>query len=474
MPQELGSWLLPGNTKRVKVEESPQVCGPGEAALGEVKADPESLQPAQDTAQAVAGSKPAVATRSIPGRAAAAAGITKRIQSEAKDAPAMPPAKRSRATSASRASKGQKKAARQPSQPSSKAALGEVKSDPESLQPAQITAQVVVSSKPAAAPRCIPGRAGEGAGIAKQARPGARSKAEDAPAKPPAKRSRATSASHTLKAQKRAAKRPKQPSSKAALGEADPDCLQPAQDTAQAVASSKPAAPRCLSSRAAAAAGIARRNQSEAEDATAMPPAKRSRATSASHTLEAQKRAAKRPKQPSSKAALGEVKAIPDSLQPAQDTAQAVASSKPAVATRCIPGRAAAAAGNAKRIASEAEDNPAALPAKRPKTTSASHTLKAQKKGARHPRQRSTKTYEEADGTICIDVEPHAASGHRGRQAQKARQEAQAMQAFSPAPEIPQAGRFGNLVTDTPQYLIIGGENPSQWAKGCVPQVSRR
>ena len=237
----------------------------------------------------------------------------------------------------------------------------------------------------------------------------------------------------------------------AALGEvkADPESLQPAQDTAQAIASSKPAvtAP-CTPSKAAEGACVAKQARSKAEDAPAKPSAKRSGANSASQVLKAQKRAARQPGQPgqpSSKAALGEVKADPESPQPAQNTAQAIASSKPAVATRCIPGRAAAAAGIAKRLQSEAEDVSEMLAAKRSRTTSASRALTAQKKASRHG----------------------------GRRAQLGQQEAPAGQAFGFEDEVPQAGRFGNLVTDTPQYLIIGGENPSQWTKGCVPQLAQ-
>ena len=32
-----------------------------------------------------------------------------------------------------------------------------------------------------------------------------------------------------------------------------------------------------------------------------------------------------------------------------------------------------------------------------------------------------------------------------------------------------QARRFGNLVGEAPQRIIIGGENPSAWAQGYVP-----
>ncbi|CAL5222417.1 g4778 [Coccomyxa viridis] len=168
------------------------------------------------------------------------------------------------------------------------------------------------------------------------------------------------------------------------------------------------------------------------------------------------------------KAALGEVKADPESLQPAQDTAQAVASSKPAAAPRCNPGRTAAAAGIAKRLQSEAKDALAMPPAKRPRATGASRALTAQKKVARQPRQRSSNKAVEVGGVIHIDVKPHHASGHRRRRAPQGQREAQAGQAIGPEQELPQAGKFGNLVGDSPQHLIIGGENPSQWAKGQI------
>ncbi|CAL5229424.1 g12746 [Coccomyxa viridis] len=81
----------------VKVEDSPQISGPGQGALGEVMADPESQQPAQDRAQALR-SKPAAALGCTPGRAAAAAGKGKRSRSQAEDAPPKPSAKRSKTT----------------------------------------------------------------------------------------------------------------------------------------------------------------------------------------------------------------------------------------------------------------------------------------------------------------------------------------------------------------------------------------
>ena len=76
-----------------------------------------------------------------------------------------------------------------------------------------------------------------------------------------------------------------------------------------------------------------------------------------------------------------------------------------------------------------------------------------------------------ADAVIYADVKPDAACCPNGEQAQLGGQEAQAVQINGSRHEDPaeQARRFGNLVGDGPQRIIIGGENPSAWAKGCVP-----
>ena len=69
-----------------KIEPTPQIDLTGQETLG--KADPEEnrLQPAQDTAEDISSSKPAAGSRRNPSRFVAAAGIAKRIRSEAEDA----------------------------------------------------------------------------------------------------------------------------------------------------------------------------------------------------------------------------------------------------------------------------------------------------------------------------------------------------------------------------------------------------
>lgn len=175
------------------------------------------------------------------------------------------------------------------------------------------------------------------------------------------------------------------------------------------------------------------------------------------------------------KGALGEVKAEPESLQPAQTTAQAIASSNPAAVVRRIPGRAPATAGIAKRSRSAAEDAPGKPSAKRSRTNSVSRAVKAQEEAARQPRQRSSKTVVDVGGFIYIDIKPHAASGPRDRRAQQGQPEAPAVQALGPGLGIPaeslQFRRFGNLAGSYQQRIIIGGENPSKWAKGCAPRL---
>ena len=77
----------------------------------------------------------------------------------------------------------------------------------------------------------------------------------------------------------------------------------------------------------------------------------------------------------------------------------------------------------------------------------------------------------EVDGALYIDVQLHDASDPSGEQAQHGQQEAPAVQLNGHGHETPeeQARRFGNLVGDAPQRIIIGGENPSAWAQGYVP-----
>ena len=72
---------------------------------------------------------------------------------------------------------------------------------------------------------------------------------------------------------------------------------------------------------------------------------------------------------------------------------------------------------------------------------------------------------------IYADVKRDAASYPDGEQAQLGGQEAQTVLINGSEHEDPaeQARRFGNLVGEGPQRIIIGGENPSAWAKGCVP-----
>ena len=93
----------------------------GLSTLGDIKADPEEkcLPPAPDTAEDIPSSRPAAGPRRYPVRSAAAAGIAKRIKSEAQDALIEPPAKRSKIRQAPQAHQEQLTAARQPVQPSS-------------------------------------------------------------------------------------------------------------------------------------------------------------------------------------------------------------------------------------------------------------------------------------------------------------------------------------------------------------------
>ena len=71
-----------------------------------------------------------------------------------------------------------------------------------------------------------------------------------------------------------------------------------------------------------------------------------------------------------------------------------------------------------------------------------------------------------------VQAKPCAGAGPRRKQAQRARQEAQAVPANGPGHEDPaqQARRLGNHFGARPHRLIIGGENPSKWREGCVPQ----
>ena len=165
---------------------------------------------------------------------------------------------------------------------------------------------------------------------------------------------------------------------------------------------------------------------------------------------------------------LGDIKADPeDNLQPAQDTAEDIPSIKPAAGPRRNPGRSAAAAGIAKRIRSETEDAPSEPQAKRSRTTRSPQARPAQLTAAG---QRSGNPAVEVAEVIFVDVKPHAASSPNGRQAQLGRQEAQAVQGNGPGREAPaeQGRRFGNLVRDVQQQIIIGDQS-AHWAKGCVP-----
>lgn len=160
--------------------------------------------------------------------------------------------------------------------------------------------------------------------------------------------------------------------------------------------------------------------------------------------------------------------------QPAPGAAEDIPSSKPAAGPRRNPGRAAAAAGVAKRTKSEAQDALTEPPAKRPRNRQAPQAHPEQLTAARQPAQPSSSQAVDVDGIVYVDVQPQATSNPCGKHAHQGQQEEQAVEVNGPGHETAaeQARRFGNLVGDAPQRIIISCENPSNWDRKCVPHVA--
>ena len=159
-------------------------------------------------------------------------------------------------------------------------------------------------------------------------------------------------------------------------------------------------------------------------------------------------------------------------LEPAQGTAEGIRSNK----LPARPRRAAAAAGIAKRIQSEADNamyNSSAEPSRKDQTRKAPQSTAAQCKvtAAKHLKQHACSKAVEVEEVIGTDVKPRAAAKPRAKRAKRRRQ---GMQVYGLLHEPPadRMRMFGNFVGESPQRFIICGENPSSWdrtTQRCLP-----